>query len=256
VITDTIVSRNTPSPQARRYRVGHADRTATVSLRLCRLTSPPAGSSVGDVACSVVCVSHTTGSGGDEVGKLVAEQLGYLCVDEDIVARAAAQGDLEARDVADEERRKSFVRRTLDALAEGGGDALVLGAPLAATMEGLRPADVRALIRDTVVETAARGDVVIVSHAASYALEPSSWALRVFITSSPGTRAQRVGAAEELDEAQATRAIKDSDGGRRDYLKRFYSVDQEAPTDYDLVINTDLLSTEQAAAIVVHAVGR
>jgi len=56
--------------------------------------------------------------------------------------------------------------------------------------------------------------------------------------------------------AQAARAIKDSDGGRRDYLKRFYSVDQEAPTDYDLVINTDLLSTEQAAAIVVHAAGR
>jgi len=196
------------------------------------------------------------GSGGDEVGKLVAEQLGYLCVDEDIVARAAAQGDLEPGNVADEERRKSFVRRTLDAFAEGGGDALVLGAPVAAAMEGLRPADVRALIRDTVVETAARGDVVIVSHAASFALDPGPRALRVLVTSSPETRAQRVGAAEGLEQARAARAIKDSDGGRRDYLKRFYSVDQEAPTDYDLVINTDLLSTEQAAAIVVHAAGR
>ena len=196
------------------------------------------------------------GSGGDEVGKLVAEQLGYLCVDEDIVAKAAAQGDLEPGNVADEERRKSFVRRTLDAFAEGGGDALVLGAPVAAAMEGLRPADVRALIRDTVVETAARGDVVIVSHAASFALDPGPRALRVLVTSSPETRAQRVGAGEGLEQAQAARAIKDSDGGRRDYLKRFYSVDQEAPTDYDLVINTDLLSTEQAAAIVVHAAGR
>ena len=196
------------------------------------------------------------GSGGDEVGKLVAEQLGYLCVDEDIVAKAAAQGDLEPGDVADEERRKSFVRRTLDAFAEGGGDALVLGAPVAAAMEGLRPADVRALIRDTVVETAARGDVVIVSHAASFALDPGPRALRVLVTSSPETRAERVGAAEGLEQARAARAIKDSDGGRRDYLKRFYSVDQEAPTDYDLVINTDLLSTEQAAAIVVHAAGR
>jgi len=196
------------------------------------------------------------GSGGDEVGKLVAEQLGYLCVDEDIVARAAAQGDLEPGNVADEERRKSFVRRTLDAFAEGGGDALVLGAPVAAAMEGLRPADVRALIRDTVVETAARGDVVIVSHAASFALDPGPRALRVLVTSSPETRAERVGAAEGLEQARAARAIKDSDGGRRDYLKRFYSVDQEAPTDYDLVINTDLLSTEQAAAIVVHAAGR
>jgi cytidylate kinase len=60
------------------------------------------------VACSVICVSHTTGSGGDEVGKQVAERLGYLYVDEDIVARAAAAGSLEPGEIADEERRKSY----------------------------------------------------------------------------------------------------------------------------------------------------
>jgi cytidylate kinase len=123
-------------------------------------------------------------------------------------------------------------------------------------MEGVRPADIRALIRDTVVETVARGNVVIVAHAASHALVPDPGTLRVLVTASESTRAQRVGAAEQLDEAQAARAIGDSDGGRRDYLKRFYSVDSESPTDYDLVVNTDLLSTEQAAAIVLHAAER
>jgi cytidylate kinase len=201
-------------------------------------------------------VSHTTGSGGDEVGKRVAERLGYLYVDEEIVARAAAQGGFEPRDVADEEHRKSFVRRTLETLAEGGGDALMLGAPVAAAMEGLRPADVRALIRETVVQTGRRGNVVIVAHAASFALERGPHALRVFVTASPATRAQRVGASEGLDEAQAAGTIKDSDAGRRDYLKRFYSVDRESPTDYDLVINTDLISVEQAAEMVVHATER
>ena len=39
--------------------------------------------------------------------------------------------------------------------------------------------------------------------------------------------------------------VKDSDAGRRDYLKRFYSVDRESPTDYDLVVNTDHVSLEQ-----------
>ena len=76
------------------------------------LTCPLRGSSVGLVACSVVCVSYTTGSGGDEVGRRVAEELGHLYVDEDIVANAAAQGGLEPRDIADEERRKSFARRS------------------------------------------------------------------------------------------------------------------------------------------------
>ena len=59
--------------------------------------------------------------------------------------------------------------------------------------------------------------------------------------------------AEGLDEARAARAVKDSDAGRRDYLKRFYDVDEESPTHYDLVVNTDVLSIEQAAELVSKA---
>jgi cytidylate kinase len=206
------------------------------------------------MACSVVCVSHTTGSGGDEVGKLLAERLGYLHVDEDIVERAAAAGGLEPGEIANEERRKSYATRVLETLAEGGGDAWTLAAT--AGLEVVRPADVRALIRETVLQTAARGKVVIVAHAASHAIEPGPHTLRVFVTASPATRAQRVAAAEQVDEGQAARTIKDSDAGRRDYLKRFYSIDPESPTDYDLVVNTDHLSTEQAAEIVLRAADR
>ena len=202
----------------------------------------------------MVCVSHTTGSGGDEVGKRVAEQLGYLYVDEDIVAIAAAQGGLAPGDVADEEGRKSFASRFLETMAEGGGDAWTLAAT--AGVELVRPADVRALIRETVVETAARGNVVIVAHAASHALDPGPRTLRVFVTASTETRAKRVAATEQVDEGQAARTIKDADAARRDYLKRFYSMTSESPTDYDLVVNTDLLSNEQAAEIVVRAAGR
>jgi cytidylate kinase len=112
------------------------------------------------------------------------------------------------------------------------------------------------LIRETVAQTAARGNVVIVAHAASHLLGPGAHVLRVFVTASPATRQKRVATAEQLDEARAGRTIKDSDAGRRNYLKRFYSVDSEAPTDYDLVVNTDLLSTEQAAEIVLRAADR
>jgi cytidylate kinase len=44
--------------------------------------------------------------------------------------------------------------------------------------------------------------------------------------------------------------------GRRDYLKRFYGVDRESPTHYDIVINTDVFSTEQAADIISQAAGQ
>jgi cytidylate kinase len=208
------------------------------------------------VGCSVICVSHATGSGGEEIGKHVAEKLGYLYVDEEIVSRAAAEGGLEPRDIADEERRKSFANRLLNVLAEGGGDAWTLSTPAAATMGVARPEDVRGLIRETVVQTAGRGNVVIVAHAASFALDPGSGTLRVLVTASPAVRAKRIAASDGLDAAEAERMVKDSDAGRRDYLKRFYSVDRESPTDYDLVVNTDHVSLEQGAEIVLCAAAR
>ncbi len=213
-------------------------------------------SSVVSVGCSVVCVSHATGSGGEEIGKHVAEKLGFLCVNEEIVVKAAADGGLEPRDIADEERRKSFVSRFLDVLGEGGGDAWTLGTPSAATMGAVSAADVRGLIRETVVQTAGRGDVVIVAHAASFALEPGPRILRVLVTASPAGRAKRIAADDGLDDEEAERRIKDSDAGRRDYLKRFYSIEDESPTDYDLIVNTDHLSIEQGAEIVLQAASR
>jgi cytidylate kinase len=200
----------------------------------------------------VVCLSQTTGSGGEEVGRLVAERLGYLYVDEDIVAKAAARGGVEPRDVADEERRKSFARRMLETLGEGS-EAWQLAGGVPVAVEGLDSGDIRALIRETVVQTAARGKVVIVSHAASYAVEPSAEKLRVLVTASPASRSQRVAASEQVDQKRADGVIKESDAARRDYLKRFYDVDRESPTDYDLVLNTDVISSERAADLIARA---
>ena len=208
------------------------------------------------MGCSVVCVSHATGSGGEEIGRQLAEKLGFVYVDEEIVARAAAAGGLAPEDIAHEERRKSFANRFLNVLAENGGDAWTLSTPGIATMEGARPADVRDLIRETVVQTAGHGNVVIVAHAASFAIDPGPRTLRVLVTASPAVREKRIAASDGLDDAAAARTIKDSDASRRDYLKRFYSVDTESPIHYDLVVNTDHVSFEQGAEIVLRAAQR
>jgi cytidylate kinase len=205
------------------------------------------------VTCTAVCISHAAGAGGEEVGRLVAERLGFLYVDEEIVARAAARGGVQAAEVASEERRKSLAARVLEAIAQGG-DAWAIGGsvPLGAGEE-LSSDDIRVLIRETIEQTAARGNAVIVAHAASHAVRPGPTVLRVLVTASSDTRATRVAGAEGLDQAQAARAVKDSDAGRADYLKRFYDIGEELPTHYDLVFNTDTLSVERAAELISRA---
>jgi hypothetical protein len=199
-----------------------------------------------------VCISHATGAGGEEVGRLVAGGLGFLFVDDEIVAQAAAGGGIDPEEVADEERRKSLAARLVEALGQGG-EAWAVSHGGSASPEARRSDDIKALIRETIAQTATRGRVVIVAHGASHVVPRGPEALRVLVTASPTTRARRVGDAKGLDDAGATREVKRADAARRDYLRRFYDIDDELPTQYDLVVNTDVLSVEQAARLVVQA---
>jgi len=80
---------------------------------------------------------------------------------------------------------------------------------------------------------------------------PREDVLRVPVTASPGTRARRVAAAGDLDEQKAAAVVADEDAARAAYLKRFYSVEREAPTHYDVVVNTDTVPPEKAVELVV-----
>ncbi len=200
----------------------------------------------------VVCISHNTGAGGSEIGRLVAQRLGFRYVDEDLVAHAAAKGGVAPSDIADEERRKSFLSRLLNELARGGSAEAwaALGYVPSDAERGPTSDEVRRLLREAIEETAARGDAVIVSHAASHAISARSDPLRVFVTASPQTRITRLCDVDRLEEPSAARAIKEADAARADYLKRFHEVDAEEPTQYDIVLNTDQLSIEEAAELV------
>jgi cytidylate kinase len=152
--------------------------------------------------------------------------------------------------VADAERRRSFVGRVL-----GGRQA---SNPVVPTkLEGrMLPGDdeLRLLIKQVLASIANEGSVVIVSHAASFALSGPE-VLRVLVTASPGTRARRLAAARDVDLSAAQRQIKQEDAGRADYLKRFYGVTHELPTHFDVVVNTDVLSPDRAGEVVVAAAG-
>ncbi len=204
----------------------------------------------------MVCISRALGAGGEEVGRLVADRLGFVYVDEEIVSRTAAKAGIDAASVADEEQRRSFVSRMLQALAQSGAEALAVGGGPAPRADDEPTGEaVRVLIRETIEQTAARGNVVIVAHAASFALPPGPDALRVLVTASPETRAKRLAESGGLGDAGGAREVKESDAARRDYLKRFYGVD-EGPTHYDLVVNTDVLSFDDAAGLVAAAAKR
>ena len=193
-----------------------------------------------------------------DVARGVAERLGFALVDEEIILRAAAEGGVESDAVADVERRRSFMERALAAAASGSAGVTIAAGGLDSYYTGSvgspqASEELRGFIRIAIEETAERGSVVIVAHAASHALASRPDVLRVLVTASSSIREARVASEQDLNEKDAARAVDTSDAARADYLKRFYGAKSELPTQYDVVVNTDRLSPDKAVSLVAQA---
>src|SRR5262245_50530223 len=186
----------------------------------------------------VVCISRFVGAGGEEVGRRVAEALDYRLVDEEILQQAAESSGVSVEELADAERRTKVIDGLLRNLTVAGSAAAVMSPGGTAGIDfsgGNDPKSLRALIQKSIHETAERGDVVIVSHAAAYALSGKLDVLRVLVTASAETRADRAAQGASVDSKKASKLIAESDAARAAYVKRFYGVGDELSTHYDLV---------------------
>ena len=177
---------------------------------------------------NVICISRTIGAAGEALGAVVADKLGFTYADDAadrsrrIVSRAAAIAGVSTDAIAAAER----------------DDA---GEPYAAALE------------QAIRETADKGDVVIVAHGASIPLSGNPKVLRVLVTASPESRAQRLAQTDAIDPAAAQKAVADSDAARARYFQRVYGVTEETPTTYDVTVNTDTMDIDRAARLVMQA---
>jgi len=182
----------------------------------------------------------------------VADRLGYRYVDDEVIEQAGEWAELAPAFVADAERRKPFMDRTLGRLAEQPPASRLFAGQTGRSLPTY--ADLQVLIKQVIASLADEGSVVIVSHAASFALSGQG-VLRVLVTASADTRARRLMSTRNIDRRAAERLVKQEDAGRADYLKRFYAIERELPTHFDLVVNTDVLTPERTVDVVVAATG-
>lgn len=205
------------------------------------------------MAYHVVTIARTLGAGGEDVGRAVAAAMGFTYADDEIISAAADRAGVSEAAIAKAEQRPGLIARILDSMGSVPIDPSVYYGQALSVPVVDAPAGYDELIRDVIVSTAGRGKVVIVAHGSGICLAGTAGVLRVLVTASPEARAARVAAATGADPARTKKAVADSDNQRQDFLRRFYSVKQELPTHYDLVVNTDVLTVSDAAKLVAAA---
>lgn len=121
---------------------------------------------------------------------------------------------------------------------------------------GLRPGSWKLVEQasETILQLAALGGAVIVGRGANLVTRRLPDVLHVRLVGSLEVRARRLAETRGMTRKSALDYIHRVDVGRRRYVKKYFGEDIDDPLLYHLVINTDLVSTEEATNTLVRAV--
>ena len=195
----------------------------------------------------IVTIARQYGSGGREVGELLAKEFNLALHDKSLIELAAQKSGIDAEILrsADEKPTPSF----LYSIAMGNFDIY----PLSINMS---PYDMPIndklfnLQSDIIREQAEKAPSVFVGRCADYILNGYKNVIRVFVYGSTESRIKRIAEKEKISEQDARVLIYKTDKRRANYYNYYTSLKWGKSDNYDLMIDTSVIGTEGAAKII------
>jgi cytidylate kinase len=182
----------------------------------------------------VITIDREYGSGGAQIGRKLAERLGWKLWDQsltDEIARSmkCAETDIQSR----EERRDPLRYRLLKSLMRGSFE----GNPNAPSMRLLDADRIFAVTCGMLRQAAAAGKAVIVGRGGAYCLRERGDAYHVFVFASPEEKIRRLQAAGRSAE-EARDLVESVDAERAAFIKKYFNVQWPALSRYHLMVNS------------------
>ncbi len=182
----------------------------------------------------VITITREYGAGGGEVGRRLAELLGWQLLDRELLHRAA-----EVQHVPDAELER------LDEKAVELADRFRRHPPHQQYLHGLTEA---------VRQAAARGNVILVGRGARHLLGDTPESLHLRLVAPKPWRAHRMARLEGWSEEQALARCTEVDRTRDRFTRYFFGAAAKQPAQYDLIVNSGRLPLDDVAEVVAAAV--
>lgn len=192
----------------------------------------------------IITIGREYGSGGREIGELVAKHLGIAFYDKKLINLAAEKSGLSREFIENNEQRErgGLLRGMAASAAYTGGFFAMPHTPLTENIF-LSQAQI---IRDI----AAKESAVIVGRCADYILAERPNTINVFVHAPVAVRVNRIMALYQLDEASALKAIATSDKERGNHYFRYTDQKWSKAQNYDLCVNSSLMGVEKTAEML------
>jgi len=192
----------------------------------------------------VVTISRELGSGGHEVGKRVAQQLGVPFYDEELISLTAGQSGFTPE----------YIRKNEQQLAHSLFYDLY-AQNYAYVDEQQPPLDALFMVQSKVIrEICEKGPCVIMGRCADFALKDHANCFNAFVHAGVKFREQRVMKTYGVGPDEAVEMLDASDRNRSNYCRRFTGKEWGYAGNYTLTVDSGFFGIDQAAQTIVQAV--
>lgn len=192
-----------------------------------------------------VCITRTCGSGGTEIGKMLAEQLGIDLYDRKLLRLASEDSGIseELFAKADQDVKKTHLYKVSKAVYDG---------------EIIPPESGNFLSDRNLFEYQARvlagllqkESFVVLGRAADFVLKDHPEAVSVFLSASPEACFLREQEIMQTDTIGVNRHIRSINRYRSDYYKYHTGNKWKNPENYDLCLRTDVLGYQGCVDVI------
>ena len=185
----------------------------------------------GTYGKNVIAIGRQFGSGGHDIGKILAEKLGYDFYDAEIIQMTAGTTGYTPE----------FIKKNEEIMTNSLIYDLVNQMYLNADMQDEAPKDKIFEAECQVVRNLAKkGNCVIVGRCADYVLRNSGNCLKVFFSAPLVSRIRRVAQRQNISEGEAKATVQKNEKLRADNYRYYTHRMWGAAGNFDLSLNTDL----------------
>ena len=196
---------------------------------------------------TIITIGRQFGSGGHEIGELLAKKLGIPFYDRNLVKMAAEELHIteEQAELKDEKKLMSIVSNYN--LAMGGYNDFMANAEFYAPVGR----DLYAVQSAIIKKLAQKGSCVIVGRCADYVLKDYPGCINVFICASKEDRKNRVMDKYHLSERKAAEKMKKIDRERKYYYETYSGKEWGSIQSHQILMNSSLLGKEKIVEYLV-----
>ncbi len=199
---------------------------------------------------NVVTVAREYGSGGADIGRRVAEMLGWECLDKQIIERIAAMGKVD-RSWAEkaDEHASAWWERVMKGFVYGGPESFV-GEEFAES--GMDHDKLQRFTASVIQEAAKVGNCVIIGRSAQCVLQHDPHALRVLVYAPLAEKIKRM-KLRHPQEHDLPALLHRMDTERAHYTQNYYGCSSLDRGLYHLWLNSTL-GIDACATVIVQII--